>query len=131
MNINNLRMMFIGSGFLIFGLVAQGHLSWVAHLKAMNTLEQAKAETLRVQESDIQIAEARFKAGCTYIGIPGNIPVQISEGMAVYGHSAEGMKKNSLADGTVICDKWGGTAVMKDGAAAQFASSPRYLQTNP
>jgi len=130
MNINTLRMIFLGSGVLIFGLVGQGHLAWVSEFKVSAGLEQAKAETLRVQESDIQVAETRFKNGCTQIGIPGGIPVQISLGMAIYGHSAT-EQKNPLADGTVVCDRWGGTAVMQNGAAVQFASSPNYLQTNP
>jgi len=130
MNINTLRMVFLGSSVLIFGLVGQGHLSWVSAFKVSAGLEQAKAETLRVQESDIQVAESRFRNGCTQIGIPGGIPVQISLGMAIYGHSAT-EQKNPLADGTVVCDRWGGTAVMQNGAAVQFASSPNYLQANP
>jgi hypothetical protein len=123
------KILFLGSGIAIAGLVVQAHMSWVSEFKVSAGLEQAKAETLRVQESDIQVAEARFKKGCTPIGIK-NTPVQISNGMAVYGHSAEG-HQNPLADGTVICDRWGGTAVMQNGAAVQFASSPNYLKTNP
>lgn len=123
-------MLFLGSGVLIALLVGQGHMAWVSEFKVSAGLEQAKADTLRVQESDIQVAESRFKNGCTYIGIEGGTPVQISVGMAVYGHSAEG-QRNPLADGTVICDRWGGTAVMQNGAAVQFASSPNYLKSNP
>ena len=124
------KFLFLGSGVVIAGLVVQAHMSWVSDFKVSAGLEQAKAETLRVQESDIQIAEARFKNGCTPIGIPGGTPVQISLGMAVYGHSAEG-HRNPLADGTVICDRWGGTAVMQNGAAVQFASSPNYKGDEP
>jgi len=123
------KILFLGSAVVIAGLVIQAHMSWASDFKVSAGLEQAKAETLRVQESDIQVAEARFKNGCTQIGIPGGIPVQISLGMAVYGHSAT-EQKNPLADGTVICDRWGGTAVMQNGAAVQFASSPNYLKTN-
>jgi len=123
------KFLFLGSGVVIAGLVVQAHMSWVSDFKVSAGLEQAKAETLRVQESDIQIAEARFKNGCTPIGIK-NTPVQISNGMAVYGHSAEG-HRNPLADGTVICDRWGGTAVMQNGAAVQFASSPNYKGYEP
>jgi hypothetical protein len=123
------KILFLGSGIAIAGLVIQGHLAWVSEFKISSGIEQAKAETLRVQESDIQVAEARFKNGCTQIGIK-NTPVQISNGMAVYGHSAEG-HQNPLADGTVICDRWGGTAVMQNGAAVQFASSPNYKGYEP
>jgi hypothetical protein len=124
------KILFLGSGIVIAGLVIQGHLAWVSEFKISSGIEQAKAETLRVQESDIQVAEARFKNGCTQIGIPGGIPIQISLNMAVYGHSAEG-HRNPLADGTVICDRWGGTAVMQNGAAVQFASSPNYKGYEP
>jgi hypothetical protein len=130
MTINQMRMMFLGSGVVIAGLVVQSHLAWVADFKVSAGIEAAKAETLRVQQSDIAIAEARFKNGCVQIGIEGDTPVQISKGMAVYGRSADGYR-NPLADGTVICDRWGGTAVMQDGAAQQFASSPKYVQSNP
>jgi hypothetical protein len=108
-------------------LVIQGHASWIQSVRASSDLDNAKTSTLRQQTADIQIAESRFKNGCVQIGIAGGTPVQISLGMAVYGHSAEGIR-NPLADGTVICDRWGGTAVMKDGAATQFASSPKYAQ---
>jgi hypothetical protein len=129
-NTNHFRILFLGSGVLIALLVGQSHAAWVGQVKVSSGLEQAKSDTLRVQESDIQVAESRFKNGCTFIGIEGGTPVQISLGMAVYGHSAEGIK-NPLADGTVICDRWGGTAVMQGGAAVQFASSPNYLKENP
>jgi hypothetical protein len=130
MNPNALRLMFAASGGFMALLVVQGHASWVQEVRASADLDNAKASTLRQQSADIQIAEARFKNGCVQIGIAGGTPVQISSGMAVYGHSAEGVR-NPLADGTVICDRWGGTAVMKDGAATQFASSPKHAQQQP
>ena len=124
---NSLRVMFAASGRFMALLVVQGHASWVQSVRASSDLTNAKSETVRQQTSDIAIAESRFKNGCVQIGIAGGTPVQISLGMAVYGHSADGIR-NPLADGTVICDRWGGTAVMRDGAAVEFASSPKYAQ---
>jgi hypothetical protein len=127
MNTNYMRLGFMASGLLMAMLLLQGHAAWVQSVKASSDVDNAKTATLQRQQSDIAIAESRFKNGCVQIGIAGGTPVQISVGMAVYGHSADGVR-NPLADGTVICDRWGGTAVMRAGAAVEFASSPKYAQ---
>jgi len=124
------KFLFLGSGVVIAGLVVQAHMSWVSDFKVSAGLEQAKAETLRVQESDMAIAESRIDNRCYNISINNTTPVQITEGMAIYGHSAID-NRTSIADGTVVCDDFGGTAVMKGGAATQFASSPYYKGYEP
>jgi hypothetical protein len=127
MNPNTLRLMFAASGVFMALLVIQGHAAWIQSVRASSDLDNAKTATLRQQATDIQIAESRFENGCVTIGDDENPYVSITQGMKVHGRGNES-NKAPLPDGTVICDRWGGTAVMKDGAATQFASSPKYAQ---
>jgi hypothetical protein len=123
---SQLNILFGSSLVLIATLTITSHMEWMGRIKASSDIENAKAETLSRQISDAKIAEQRFRNGCVKVGIAnGKTPVQISQDMAIYGHSAEG-HRNPLADGTVVCDEWGGTGVMQGGRVVQFASSPQY-----
>lgn len=125
MTTNGLRIAFMVSGLFMALLVGQGHAAWVQSVKASSDLENAKIATVQRQQADMKIAESRFENGCILIGDDSNQYVSLTEGMKVHGRGNED-NKAPLPDGTVVCDRWGGTAVIENGAASKFASSPKY-----
>lgn len=123
MTTNNLRVLFSGSAVFILLLFGNGYASWVASTKPIADEANAKAATVAKQQNDIRIAEARFKNGCQLIGDNENQYVAITQGMKVHG-TGNVNNHAPLPDGAVICDRFGGTAVIRDGAAAEYAASP-------
>jgi hypothetical protein len=130
MNTNHLRLVFGGSGLFIVLLFVQGYSGWVQSTKASSDVDNAKSATVRQQETDNKIAAARFKSGCIVIGDETNQYVSITEGMKIHGRGNVD-NKAPLPNGAVVCDRFGGTAVMQDGAATQYAANAQYAGYSP
>lgn len=117
------------SAALVGVLTLATHMNWVSGIKTQSDADQAKTQTVIQQKKDAEIARQRVNAGCLQIvsRTSSGTLVQIKEGMPIFGHSSQS-DKTPAADGTVVCDAYGGTGVVQDGKVGAFASDPSLKQ---
>jgi hypothetical protein len=129
-----LSILSIPSAVMLLAMVLGGHIRWIDALRVTSDEQNAKEATITQQRSDIEIARARFDQGCYQITAPNSngTAVQISQNMPIFGHSTT-KSPVPLADGTVVCDLYGGTGVIQGGRVQHFAANPSYAspQTRP
>lgn len=78
-----------------------------AQTQVMNRLEAAQGEARSA------LAVSRYQGYCTYVP-----DVQLSAGMVLVGEGGQ-----PLPDGTAVCDPFGTTATIRNGATADLAST--------
>jgi hypothetical protein len=127
--VHNIYFLTVPSATLTLVLTLATHMNWVSGIKTQSDADQAKTQTVIQQKKDAEIARQRVSTGCLKIvsrNSSGTF-VQIKEGMPIFGHSSQ-YDKTPAADGTVVCDAYGGTGVVKDGKVRAFASDPSLKQ---
>jgi hypothetical protein len=129
-----LSILSIPSAAMLLAMVLGGHIRWIDELRVTSDVQNAKQATIAQQQADIEIARQRFDQGCYQITAPNSngTAVQISQNMPIFGHSTT-KSPVPLADGTVVCDLYGGTGVIQGGRVQHFAANPGYAspQTRP
>lgn len=90
-------------------------------LQAGLATQQAKTTMLRAQDSESQVAEARFKRGCNTGFLNQAGKTTIIEGSQAF----DIRNKTPLQDGSAVCDEAGATAIVKGGVMTEVKVSAK------